>query len=418
MTHTKDIYEIGEMPPLGLVPDLMYAAVVRADRYGPPKQSIRIEPVPVPKCGDSQVLVLVMAAGVNFNAIWAALGYPLDVIAMRHKRGETEPFHIGGTEGAGIVWAAGRRVKSVKVGQHVIVTGCHYDEQAFDIRMGAEPVASTSLTVWGYEDNWGSYAQFTVVEEYQCYPKPAHLTWEEASSFMVSGGTAYRQLTHWTPHTVRPGDPVLIWGGAGGLGSFAIQITRMLGGIPIAVVSTESKAEYCKRLGAAGVINRSEFTHWGRIPDFEETQAFSAWLKGARSFGEKFWQVLGQRRNPKIVFEHPGRDTLPTSVFMCDNAGMVVICGGTSGYNGDVDLRFLWMRSKRLQGSHSASTQELAQINSLVAQKLLMPCLGEVVPFRQIAELHQTVYENRQAPGKQAVLVNAPEPGLRNVSAN
>ena len=418
MHKKRELYEIGEMPPPGVVPDLMYAALVRPERYGPPKDSIKIEAVPVPKCGDSQVLVLVMAAGINFNAVWAALGYPLDVIALRRKRGESEPFHIGGTEGAGIVWATGPRVKSVKVGQPVIVTGCRYDEQAYDVRMGAEPVASTSLSVWGYEDNWGSYAQFTVVEEYQCFPKPPELTWEEAASFMVSAGTAYRQLTHWVPHTVRPGDPVLIWGGAGGLGSFAIQITRMLGGIPVAVVSSDSKVEYCQRLGAAGVINRTEFTHWGRIPDFEDTQAFSAWLKGARAFGERFWQVLGQRRNPKIVFEHAGRDTLPTSVFMCDNAGMVVICGGTSGYNGDIDLRFLWMRSKRLQGSHCASTQELAQVNSLMAHKLLTPCVGEVAPFDHIAEIHQTTYENRNPPGKQAVLINAPQPGLTDVPRN
>lgn len=408
----KEIYAIGEIPPLGVIPDLMHAAVVRQERYGPPKDSMKIEPVQVPKCGDSQVLVMVMASGINFNAVWAALGYPLDVIAMRRKRGETESFHIGGTEGAGVVWAIGQNVKSVAVGQHVVVTGCRYDEKAQDIRLGAEPVTSTSLTVWGYEDNWGCYAQFTVVEEYQCFPKPAHLTWEEASSFIVSAGTAYRQLTHWHPHTVHPGDPVLIWGGAGGLGCFAIQITRMLGGIPIAVVSNDSRAEYCLQLGAAGIINRTEFQHWGRIPDFEDGHAFSTWLRGARSFGEKFWQVLGARRNPKIVFEHSGRDTLPTSILVCDNAGMVVTCGGTSGYNGDLDLRFLWMRSKRLQGSHCASTQELAQVTSLVAHKSLFPCLSHVVPFEEIAALHQSVYENCSPPGKQAVLVNAPEAGL------
>jgi crotonyl-CoA carboxylase/reductase len=413
--RAKEIYDIGQMPPLGVVPELMYAALVRPERYGPPKQSIKIEPVPVPKCSDSQVLVLVMAAGINFNAVWAALGYPLDVIAMRQKRGETEPFHIGGTEGAGIVWATGRRVTSVAVGQPIVVTPFHWDEKALDVRMGAEPVTSTSLTVWGYEDNWGSYAQFAIVEEYQCYPKPPHLTWEQASCFMACGGASYRQLTHWHPHTVRPGDPVLIWGGAGGLGCFAIQITRMLGGIPIAVVSTESRGEYCKQLGAAGVINRTEFSHWGRIPDFEDSQAFSTWLRGARSFGEKFWQVLGQRRNPKIVFEHSGRDTLPTSIVVCDNAGMVVTCGGTTGYNGDLDLRFLWMRSKRLQGSHAASAQELAQINALITQKLLLPCLTNVVPFQEIADIHQTVYENCNPPGKQAVLINAPEPGLTEV---
>ena len=414
----KDIYDIGQMPPLGVVPESMHAALVRPERYGPPNQSMKIETVPVPKCGDTQVLVLVMAAGINFNAVWAALGYPLDVIAMRRKRGEPEPFHIGGTEASGIVWATGRSVKNVRVGQPVIVSGCRYDETAPDVRMGAEPVTSTSLSVWGYETNWGSYAQFTVVEEYQCFPKPPHLTWEEAASFLVSAATSYRQLTHWHPNTVRPGDPVLIWGGAGGLGCFAIQITRMLGGIPIAVVSTEERGEYCKRLGAAGVINRTEFTHWGRMPDSEDSMAFSAWLNGTRAFARKFRQVLGERRSPRIVFEHSGRDTLPTSIVLCDNAGMVVTCGGTSGYNGDIDLRFLWMRSKRLQGSHAASIQEQAQITELVAQRRLLPCLTQVVPFQNIASIHQSVYENRKPVGKQAVLVNASETGLSEAQLN
>ena len=49
-------------------------------------------------------------------------------------------------------------------------------------------------------------------------------------------------------------------------------------------------------------------------------------------------------------------DTVPTSIFLVDTGGMVVICAGTSGFNATVDLRYLWMRQKRLQGSHFANT--------------------------------------------------------------
>lgn len=409
----KSIYEIGEVPPLGVVPDRMYAALIRRERFGPPSKAFVIEEVPVPKLKDTQVLVHMMACGVNYNNIWAATGRPIDVIAMRQKRGEPEDFHIGGSEGSGVVWAVGSRVKGLRVGDPVVISSCRWDESAQDIRDGADPITSSTTTVWGYEDNWGGFAQFSAVEEFMCFPKPERLTWEQASCYMVSGATAYRQLTHWHPNVVRPGDPVLIWGGAGGLGSLAIQVARERGGIPIAVVSDPSKVEFCTSLGAKGVINRKEFDHWGRLPDFDDSAAYAKWNQGVRAFGKKFWEVLGERRSPKIVFEHSGMATLPTSMFMCDNGGMVVICGGTSGYNGDIDLRFLWMRSKRLQGSHFASTRECSELNRLVDSGRIDPCLSHCADFKQIAQVHQVMFENRHPPGNMAVLVNAPAQGLR-----
>ena len=86
--------------------------------------------------------------------------------------------------------------------------------------------------IWGYETNWGSFAQFTKVQAHQCLPKPPHLTWEEAAAYMLVGATAYRMLHGWPPNVVAPGEPVLIWGGAGGLGSMAIQIARAAGARP------------------------------------------------------------------------------------------------------------------------------------------------------------------------------------------
>jgi len=82
---------------------------------------------------------------------------------------------------------------------------------------------------------------------------------------------------------------------------------------------------------------------------------------------------------------------------------------------GDVDLRFLWMRQKRLQGSHFANTQECAAITELVARGIVDPCLSAVAPFAEVGHLHQQMYENRHPPGNMAVLVNAPEPGLSEV---
>jgi len=412
-TAEKEIYALGEMPPLGFVPKKMLASLIRPERFGPPTDAFKIEEIDVPTPGPRQVLVYVMAAGTNYNNVWAALGFPVNVIAARQRQGATEDFHIGGSDASGIVWAVGSEVKNVKVGDEVVLSCGMWDEDAPDIKAGKDPMMSSTNKVWGYEENWGSFAQYALVDHYQCFPKPKHLSWEAAAAYMLVGATAYRMLMHWEPNVVRENDPVLIWGGAGGLGSMAIQITKAMGGIPIAVVSEENKVEFCLQLGAKGVINRKDpaFTHWGRLPDIDDADAFNQWMQGARAFGSKYWEVLGERRNPAIVFDHPGEATIPTSIYLVDNGGMVVICAGTSGYNADVDLRYLWMRQKRLQGSHFASVEECAAFNQLVIDGKVDPCLGEVFEFDGVGPSHQAMYENR-AIGNMAILVNATERGM------
>ncbi|MCU1647870.1 MAG: Crotonyl-CoA reductase [Nocardia sp.] len=403
----KSLYELGELPPVGFIPRKMLASVIRPDRYGDPIDAFQDEIVDVPQISPNEVLIYVMAAGINFNNVWAARGTPLDVIAARRKRGSSEDFHIGGSEGSGIVWAVGDRVDNVDVGDSVVLSSCIWNESANDIRMGADPMTSSSQSVWGYEENYGSFAQFTVVQDYQCHPKPDRLSWAEAAAYILTGATAYRQLLGWYPNVVQPGDPVLIWGGAGGLGSMAIQIARTYGGRPVAVVSSAEREKHCESLGAVGVVNRREFSHWGRLPDIGNEPDMAKWLTEVRRFGTRYWEALGAKRAPKIVIEHAGEDTIPTSIYMCDNAGMVVICGGTTGYNADVDLRYLWMRQKRLQGSHFANLQQCRAITELVSIGDVDPCLSYVGAFAEIGRVHQLMCDNQQPPGNMAVLVNA-----------
>ncbi|MFI9273251.1 crotonyl-CoA carboxylase/reductase [Kitasatospora sp. NPDC052896] len=407
---TKELYELGDAPPLGEYPKLMYASVIRPERYGRPADAFQTEVVDTPEPGRGQVLIKMMAAGVNYNNVWAALGHPVDVIAARQRRGEQEAFHIGGSDGAGVVWAVGEDVRTIKPGDEVVILGNQWDEHAEDIRLGADPCTSSTQTVWGYEENYGSFAQFAVVDEYQCHPKPRRLSWAQAACYMVTAATAYRQLFGWDPHTVRPGDPVLIWGGAGGLGCIAIQLVRWAGGIPIAVVSNTERGEECVRLGAKGYLNRRDFDHWGRLPHTNDQEAMSRWLAGARAFGRRFWEVLGERRAPRIVLEHSGADTIPTSMYLCDNAGMVVICGGSTGYNGDVDLRFLWMRQKRLQGSHAANARQAREVTALIDRGIVDPCLSLTFDFEELGDAHQLLHDNRHPMGNLAVLIGATSP--------
>ncbi|MHB8719486.1 MAG: crotonyl-CoA carboxylase/reductase [Candidatus Dormibacteria bacterium] len=398
---------LSQHPPVGTVPATMLAQVIRPERYGEPHQAFAIEEIPVPRPGPGQALVHVMAAGVNYNNVWASLGTPVDVVAARRKAGEEENFHIGGSDASGVVWAVGEGVSDVRVGDEVVVHCGQWQADDPYIVAGGDPMTAPSGRIWGYETNWGSFAQYTLVQSHQLLPKPPQLSWAAAAAYMLVGATAYRMLCGWPPHTVRENDVVLVWGGSGGLGCQAIQIARACGGIVVAVASGEERGEFCVSLGARGYIDRRNFDHWGLPPDWRDGEAYARWASRARDFGKAIWDVVGERRNPRIVFEHPGESTIPTSILVCDNAGMVVVCAGTTGYHAAVDLRYLWMRSKRLQGSHFADDEHSAALNDMVARGEVDPCLRRTFPFDGVGEAHQLMYENRHPMGNMAILVGA-----------
>jgi crotonyl-CoA carboxylase/reductase len=176
-------------------------------------------------------------------------------------------------------------------------------------------------------------------------------------------------------------------------------------------VSDESKAEYVFNLGAKGVIYRKEFKCWGPMPKVG-TSEYNDWLKEARSFGKAIWQITG-KRDVDIVFEHPGEQTFPVSCLVVKRGGMVVFCAGTTGYNLTFDARYVWMRQKRIQGSHFAHLKQASAANQFVLDRRVDPCMSKTFPWTQIPDAHQMMWKNRHPPGNMAVLVNAPRPGCR-----
>ncbi len=408
---SKQLYALGEAPPLGEVPEQMHAWLIRPERFGKPTEAFQKEVVNTPPIADDEVLVLVKAAGINYNNVWAALGVPVNVIAARNKVGEPEPFHIGGSDASGIVYRTGKDVTNVRVGDEVVMHCGQWSRNCSWVKGGGDPMYSPSFRIWGYETNWGSFAQFTKVQGHQCMPKPKHMTWEEAAAYTLVGATAWRMLHGWGASSVKKGDVVLIWGGAGGLGSMAIQIAKAIGATPVAIVSGQDKFDYCMKLGAKGCINRNEFDHWGMLPHWKDNAGYAKWLKGVRAFGSKIWDVLGERRAPNIVFEHPGETTIPTSIFVCETGGMVVVCAGTTGYNATVDLRYLWMRQKRLQGSHFANAEQSNQMNQLALRGQLDPCMSRAFVYDELPLAHQLMHDNKHPHGNMSVLIGATQFG-------
>jgi crotonyl-CoA carboxylase/reductase len=409
---STQLYAIGNRPPLGEVPEKMNAWLIRPERFGKPTEAFQKEVVNTPTIADDEVLVYVMAAGINYNNVWAALGIPVNVIAARNKGGEPEDFHIGGSDASGIVYAVGKDVTNVKVGDEVVMHCGQWNRNCAWVKGGGDPMYSPSFKIWGYETNFGSFAQFTRVQGHQCMPKPKHMNWEEAAAYTLVAATAWRMLHGWGASSIKEGDVALIWGGAGGLGSMAIQIAKAVGATSVAMVSGEDKFDYCMKLGAKGCINRNEFDHWGMLPHWKDNAGYAKWLKGVRSFGAKIWEVLGEKRAPNIVFEHPGESTIPTSIFVCETGGMVVVCAGTSGYNATVDLRYLWMRQKRLQGSHFANADQCNEMNQLALRGQLDPCLSRAFTYEELPLAHLLMHDNKHPHGNMSVLIGATEFGL------
>ena len=213
-----------------------------------------------------------------------------------------------------------------KPGDEVVI---HCNQASYeDVEVhGLDPMAAPSQRIWGYETTWGSFAQFTKVQAQQLLPKPQNLSWVDCSAYGLTFFTAYRMLMDRAK--IQAGHNVLIWGAAGGLGVFAVQLCKAAGANAVGVVSSAEKGELIKQLGAVDYIDRNEFKGMMRTGN-ETADEEKARFKESRNFAKQVKSILGDA--PDIVFEHVGQATFPTSVFTVKPFGKVVICGATSGY--------------------------------------------------------------------------------------
>ncbi len=396
MSERPQIVPIGQIPDLGVVPEKMNAYVIRPERFGEPLKSFQPEEVPVWDIGPGEVLVQVMAAGVNYNGVWAGLGQPVNILKAHGL-----DYHIAGSDASGVIWAVGPGVTDCKVGDEVVLHCNHL----------LNPGGSEDQTIWGYETPDGSFAQFTRVQAQQVLPKPPALSWEEAASYGLVYYTAHRMLVDRAE--LEAGEDVLVWGAGGGLGVFAVQLCKVLGARAIAVVSSEEKAKLVMDLGAHGVINRKDFPKL-QYRDGMSPEEKKAHMSDIKAFGKRIWEILGERKGPNVVFEHVGKATFPASVFLAEQFGRIVICGATTGYDLNFDVRHLWMRQKRIIGSHFANADSSRRANRLVLQGKVTPVMTELFTWDEIPQAHQRMYENK-IYGTVSCLVGAPKPGLKNL---
>lgn len=375
-----------------------------------PAKSLRVEEVPLPELGPGEALVAVMASSVNYNTVWSSVFEPLPTFGFLSRYGRRSelaarhdlPYHVIGSDLAGVVLRTGPGVTLWGPGDRVVA---HCLSVELESPEGHDDtLLDPEQRIWGYETNFGGLADVALVKSNQLMPKPRHLSWEEAAAPGLVHSTAYRQLISRNGADIKVGDNVLIWGAAGGLGSFATQLTSAAGANPVCVVSSPEKAELCRQMGARAVIDRSveEYRFWKD----EQRQDEREWKR----FGARIRELLGGE-DIDVVFEHPGRDTFGASLYVARKGGTITTCASTTGYLHQYDNRHLWMKVKRIVGSHFANYREAWEANRLITKGRIHPTLSRVYPLEEVGQAVGDVHRNAHQ-GKVGVLCLAPREGL------
>ncbi len=176
----------------------MFAGVPSAEKD--PRRSLHLDEVPLPELAPDEAIVAVMASSVNFNTVWTSIFEPVPTFGFLARLGKEsvwgarhdQPFHVVGSDAAGVVLRVGSAVRMWKPGDAVTVHCNHVDDQ--DPSAHDDSMLAANQRIWGYETNYGGLGELSIVKANQLMPKPAHLTWEEAAVNALTNSTSYRML--------------------------------------------------------------------------------------------------------------------------------------------------------------------------------------------------------------------------------
>ena len=303
-------------------------AVVRdpetgAAAHGDPAAAEREVVLPVPEPGPNQALVYVLASEVNYNDVWALTGIPVSLFDEHD-----EDAHVTGSGGVGLVVRLGEALQAqgrLEVGDLVAIYSGVSD--LLDPEAGADPMF-TDFHIQGYQSPDGSHQQFMLADGPQLFPPPPNLTLEEAGSYMLAAGTAYRAL--FTALDAQPGRRLLVEGAAGGTGAWTVELGLARRMAVTGMVSSERRAAAIRARGARAV-DRSPFeAAFTRIP--ADPAAWAAWEQA----GEPFLAAVRAVNDGALVdyaVSHAGEATFPRSFQALAEGGALTFFGASSGYH-------------------------------------------------------------------------------------
>jgi len=358
--------------------------------------------IKLPEISENEALIKIGSAGLNFNSVWSTRCYPVDPFTLvnghvrrnKEDRKHIQDYFIPGSDACGKIVKIGKNNK-FKEGDEVVVHCAVISDD--DLKLN-DPMLSKSQSVWGYETNFGSFAEYSIVRISQLIQKPKNINIIESGSYMLTLGTAYRMIISENGGKLKKGETCLIWGASGGLGVFAIQLVKYAGGIPICVVSSKEKKEYCKKFGAEHIICLEEFENTNFL-DKNDNFNNKMWIE----FSMKLKKLIGIEK-VDMVFEHIGKETMALSFFLLRRGGRVVTCAATSGYLAKIDIRYVWMEMKKLIGSHFCNQNEASEASKLIASGDIVHNPSTVLDFKDIP-LGLDMISKRNSLGKISIKI-------------
>lgn len=318
---------------------------------------LKVGELPAPSLGEHDVRLRVKACALNHLDLFVREGWPGLRLALPH---------VGGTDLAGFVVEVGAAVRSVKVGDEVLVNPGLNFEAGPD---GDQRIPS-DVSIVG-ETRWGGLAEECVVPATHVLPKPDNLSWEEAAALPLAAITAMQMVKR--KGRVKRGDKVLVVGAGGGVAVMALQIAKALGAWVCATTGGPEKVAKVRKLGADHVIDYKAEPEWSK----------AAFLASGKTGYD-------------VVIDSSGQATFKGSVRALRNGGRLVLCGATTGPLGEVDLRVIFWKQLSILGSTMGVPQDLKDALQMVRSGHLRVFVDSVWPLDQIRDAQARMERSEQ----------------------
>jgi len=336
------------------------AAVFR--EYGrDPTKVVRIEDIESPKLEPNEVVIKTEAAAYNYNDLWAIWGEPARVPLP----------HISGSDAAGRVVEVGQTVKKIKPGDRVVSHSNLSCRQCNACTSGRE-YDCVDRKIWGFETGplWGAFAEYVHLPEINVVKLPDNVSFNDAAAVSMVGMTSWHMLV--SRARIRPGQTILVMGGRSGIGTIGIQIAKLFRCTVIATVGSDENVEKCLRLGADYVVNHRE----------------AEWYKRVREITKK--------QGVDVVFEHIGKSAFAQAATLLKMGGTLVTSGATTGYDSNIDLRYLFFKGTNYIGSTQGTRAELEEVVHWTSRGSIRPVIDTIYPFSEMVKGHVLMAEGRQ----------------------
>src|SRR5262245_30652026 len=315
-------------------------------------ESLKLTEVPDPQPAAGEVIVRLKAAALNHRDLFIIQGlYPKIALPA-----------ILGSDGSGVVAAAGPEVDQSLVGREVVINPSLEwgDDERFQ---------GPNYRILGMPDQ-GTLAEMIKVPVENVNPKPAHLSFEEAAALPLAGLTAYRAVV--TRAQVKPGEMVLVTGIGGGVATFAAQIAGRLGARVYVTSGNDEKLGRARELGALGGANYKN-PKWGN--------EIVSLCDGA---------------GPDVVIDSAGGESLETAVKIIKPAGRIVFFGATTGLAKNLDLFRCFFKQLTIMGSTMGSPREFAAMLEFADNRKLRPVVDRLYPLAEAAAAFHRLEEGGQ----------------------